>query len=393
MKITLVLSQPPGYSETFFRSKIKGLKANGHQVVLVTAATNKSFDLCAHIQHPKVYKNPIRQLLSMLLVFVGLLAYWTKVNRYINLERKDGTSFKRLIEKIYINASLLKLNADWIHFGFATMAIDRETAPKAIGAKLAVSFRGFDIEVFPLKNLDCYQRLWTHVDKVHSISDYLLEKAFDLGLSKSVDSEVIYPAVDLNLLNNIKDSSNTLGVKLKLLTIARLHWIKGIHDLIETAQYLKSKQIDFEWKVIGEGDQKHTERYAYHIYKAGLQKQVLLLGKLSHAETLEELSKTELYVQTSLSEGFCNAILEAQALGKLCLAYDAGALSENIQNNITGFLSPKGQPHLLAQKIIEVEQLSNQQKEQISQKAIQRVHDHFSLEQQKQEFSTFYNEI
>ena len=390
MKITLVLSQPPGYSETFFRSKIKGLKANGHQVVLVTAATNKSFDLCAHIQHPKVYKNPIRQLLSMLLVFVGLLAYWTKVNRYINLERKEGTSFKRLIEKIYINASLLKLNADWIHFGFATMALDRETVPKAIGAKLAVSFRGYDIEVFPLKNRDCYQSLWAHVYKVHSISNYLLEKAFDLGLSKSVDSEVIYPAVDFDFIKKIQLSNDILGVKLKLLTIARLHWIKGIDDLIETAQHLKSKQIDFEWKVIGEGDQKHTERHAYHIYKAGLQEQVLLLGKLSHAKTLKELSTTELYVQTSLSEGFCNAVLEAQALGKLCLAYDAGALSENIQNNITGFLSPKGQPHLLAQKIIEVEQLSNQQKEQISQKAIQRVHDHFSLEQQAKSFSEFY---
>ena len=371
MKITLVLSQPPGYSETFFRSKIKGLKANGHQVVLVTAATNKSFDLCAHIQHPKVYKNPIRQLLSMLLVFVGLLAYWTKVNRYINLERKEGTSFKRLIEKIYINASLLKLNADWIHFGFATMALDRETVPKAIGAKLAVSFRGYDIEVFPLKNRDCYQSLWTHVDKVHSISNYLLEKAFDLGLSKSVDSEVIYPAVDFDFIKKIQLSNDILGVKLKLLTIARLHWIKGIDDLIETAQHLKSKQIDFEWKVIGEGDQKHTERHAYHIYKAGLQEQVLLLGKLSHAKTLKELSTTELYVQTSLSEGFCNAVLEAQALGKLCLAYDAGALSENIQNNITGFLSPKGQPHLLAQKIIEVEQLSNQQKDSLRHMAAQ----------------------
>ncbi|GAA0764279.1 glycosyltransferase family 4 protein [Psychroflexus lacisalsi] len=390
MKITLVLSQPPGYSETFFRSKIKGLKANGHQVVLVTAATNKSFDLCAHIQHPRVYKNPIRQLLSMLLVFVGLLAYWTKVNRYINLERKEGTSFKRLIEKIYINASLLKLNANWIHFGFATMAIDRETVPKAIGAKLAVSFRGYDIEVFLLKNRDCYQRLWMHVDKVHSISNYLLEKAFDLGLSKSVDSEVIYPAIDFDFIKKIQLSSDTLGTKFKLLTIARLHWIKGIDDLIETAQHLKSKQIDFEWKVIGEGDQKHTERYAYHIYKADLQEQVLLLGKLSHAETLEELSKTEIYVQTSLSEGFCNAVLEAQALGKLCLAYDAGALSENIQNNTTGFLSPKGQPHLLAQKIIEVMQRSNHEKEQISQKAIQRVHDDFSLEQQAKSFSEFY---
>jgi len=390
MTIAIVLPQPPAYSETFFRSKIEGLIVNGHQLILVTAATNKTFDLCEHIQHPKVYKNPIRQLLSMLLVFVGLLPYWAKVNRYINLERKEGASFKRLIEKIYINVSLLKLNADWIHFGFATMAIDRETAPKAIGAKLAVSFRGYDIEVFPLKNLDCYQRLWTHVDKVHSISDYLLEKAFDLGLSKSVDSEVIYPAVDFDFIKKIQLSSDTLGTKFKLLTIARLHWIKGIDDLIETAQHLKSKQINFEWKVIGEGDQKHTERYAYHIYKAGLQKQVLLLGKLSHAETLKELSTTELYVQTSLSEGFCNAILEAQALGKLCLAYDAGALSENIQNNTTGFLSPKGQPHLIAQKIIEVEQLSRHEKEQLIQNSISRVKENFNINKQKREFNLFY---
>ena len=48
MTIALVLPQPPGYSETFFRSKIKGLQANGHQVILVTAATNKTFDLCEH---------------------------------------------------------------------------------------------------------------------------------------------------------------------------------------------------------------------------------------------------------------------------------------------------------------------------------------------------------
>jgi colanic acid/amylovoran biosynthesis glycosyltransferase len=328
--------------------------------------------------------------MTMLIVFLALLPYWARVNRYINLERKEGTSFKRLVEKIYINASLLKLNADWIHFGFATMAIDRKAVPKAIRAKLAVSFRGYDIEVFPLKNRDCYQRLWTHVDKVHSISNYLLEKAFDLGLSKLFDREVIYPAVDFDFIKKIQLSSDTSCVKLKLLTIARLNWIKGIDDLIETAQYLKSKQIDFEWKVIGEGDQKHTERYAYHIYKAGLQEQVLLLGKLSHAETLKELSKTELYVQTSLSEGFCNAVLEAQALGKLCLAYDAGALSENIQNNTTGFLSPKGQPHLLAQQIIEVNQLSRQEKEQISQKAVERVKKKFNINKQKREFNLFY---
>ena len=56
MRIGIVLSSPPGYSETFFRSKIKGLQEKGHQVLLVTAATKEKFNGCEHRFHPTVSK-------------------------------------------------------------------------------------------------------------------------------------------------------------------------------------------------------------------------------------------------------------------------------------------------------------------------------------------------
>jgi colanic acid/amylovoran biosynthesis glycosyltransferase len=386
MRIALLLPQPPGYSETFFRSKIKGLIDNGHQLVLVTAATNKTFDLCEHIQHPKVYKNPIRQLLSMLLVFIGLLSYWTKVNRYINLEQKEGTSFKRLVEKIYINASLLKLNADWIHFGFATMALDRETVPKAIGAKLAVSFRGYDIGVYPLDKPNCYSKLCKWVSKVHYISDDLYHKALNIGLSSSIPAQKIPPAINTNLFQSTKP--NATSSKPSFLTIGRLHWKKGFVEMLKALAELKTNGIDFQYKIIGEGND--YERIAYAAYRLGIQDKVEFLGKLEHEEVISRLQETDYYLQYSIQEGFCNAVLEAQAMGKLCIVSDAEGLSENVLDHQTGWVVPRGQSHLLAQKILEVMQKSNQQKEQISQKAIQRVHGHFSLEQQKQEFNLFY---
>ena len=46
MKIGLVLSSTPSYSETFFISKIKGLQKHGFEVVLFVNHTNNGFNLC-----------------------------------------------------------------------------------------------------------------------------------------------------------------------------------------------------------------------------------------------------------------------------------------------------------------------------------------------------------
>src|SRR5690606_33167127 len=133
----------------------------------------------------------------------------------------------QIFKKIYLNTHLLKANLDWLHFGFATMALGSETVAKAINAKMAVSFRGFDINVYPIKHPNCYQRLWKYVDKVHSISKYLLDKARGMGLSEDTLYTIITPAVKLDNLS-VPKSITTSSDHIKIVTIARLTWIKGL---------------------------------------------------------------------------------------------------------------------------------------------------------------------
>ncbi|WP_027136900.1 glycosyltransferase family 4 protein [Gaetbulibacter saemankumensis] len=388
MTIALILPAPPRYSETFFTSKIKGLQAHGYEVVLVTSATSDTFQGCKHVKHPKVHKSFFKQVLAFILVYISLLPHIKQVLSYCSLERANKTTFKRLVEKVYINASLLKLKADWVHFGFATMAIERELVAKSIGAKLAVSFRGYDINVYPLKNEDAYKLLWKNVDKVHSISNDLLQRAYALGLLETKPYQIITPAVNIKNLPVLR--KRELSAPLKMVTIARLHYIKGIDILLEAAAKLRDKQLDFIWEVIGSGDKQTEERYLYQRYRLGLETHVSFLGKLDHKSTLEALQSADLYVQTSLVEGFCNAVLESQSMGKLTIAFDKGGLRENILEEETGFLVKDLDAKAMANKIEHVLSLSDREKKTIQQAAIERVKTHFSLKQQQQAFVEFY---
>ncbi|MCB0464051.1 MAG: glycosyltransferase family 4 protein, partial [Aequorivita sp.] len=319
MKIGIVLSQTPGYSETFFNSKIKGLKNNGIDVRMYCQSKKNDFSLCPVTQSPIVSRNPLLQSWYFLKEFLLLLPHLPVVLRYIKLERMEGTGPFHILKKIYLNAHLLKAKLDWLHFGFATMALGSETVAKAISAKMAVSFRGFDINVYPLKHPNCYKMLWKHVDKVHSISHYLLNKAISMGLSVETPFAIITPAVQLDALPMPKTVTTSSEI-IKIVTIARLTWIKGLDVAIAAMEKLKGKGIKLTYYIIGEGDQNYTERYKFMVYELGLKEEVVFCGKLSHKETLEHLNTAHIYVQPSLNEGFCNAVLEAQALGKLTIA-------------------------------------------------------------------------
>jgi len=389
-KIGLVLSQPPGYSETFFQSKIKGLIAQGMEVALYCQKGDDDFKLCPVIISPAVSRNPIIQGFYFLKVYLQLLLHLRAVLKYVQLELKSGTTIFQLFKQVYLNSHLLSAKLDWLHFGFATQALGSETVAKAIGAKMAVSFRGFDIAVYPRKHPGCYKKLWKYVDKVHTISTYLLREAYSLGLSKNTPFERITPAVNLDLIHSESRMEVAASEEIQIVTIARLHYIKGIDLLIEAASLLKQKSLKFSWKVIGGGTKEYQERYQYHIYEKGLQKEVLLTGKLSHKETLKLLTSANLYVQPSLNEGFCNAVLEAQAMGTLTIASNTGGLPENIVDGKTGWLFESQSAESLARQIEWVLALNVTEKSQISTDAMKRVREVFNIEKQQREFFGFY---
>lgn len=389
MRIGIVLSQPPGYSETFFNSKIKGLIQNGHNVSLFCQNKTNDFDLCPVHVAPKKKINKIVQMFAIAYVFLGLLFNLTKVKKFIALEKNRGTSTKTILKKIYLNAQFFKSNLDWVHFGFATMALERELVPKAINAKLAVSFRGFDIAIYPLKHKNCYDLLWEQVDKVHTISDDLLQLAYGLGLSKEVDFQKITPAIDTGQFKSDDDLMTFDSHTIKILTVARLHWKKGLIDTLEALHLIKDKGISFSYTIVGEGDQQ--EELYFTLDQLDLNDHVTMLGKRSHDEVKALMASSHLYIQYSISEGFCNAVLEAQGMGLLCIVSDAEGLSENVLDGQTGCVIPKRDPLKLAQTIQDVIDYPADKKNGLRRNAIDRVRDEFNIKKQSEYFDQFYS--
>ena len=388
MKIGLVLSQSPTYSETFFNSKIKGLKEYGYSIVLYVQENNSSYKNSEVVVAPKVSKNKCIQLLRSVFVLVSLLFYFKRISKFISLERKSGHSRFQIFKNCYTNSHILKADLDWLHFGFTTMAIQSEHVAKSINAKMAVSCRGYDMDVYPTKHPNCYDLVWKNVDKVHAISKYMLAKANSYGLSELTPSVIIYPAVNPNSFKSIIRGTLIKETPLQFTTIARLHWIKGLDYTLQALSILKQKGLKFTYQIIGNGPEHKTLQDTAH--QLGLENVVSFRGAYSHEETLDTLNKTDIYIQYSLSEGFCNAVLEAQATGCLCVVSNGGALPENVLDEETGWVAPKQNPKALAETILRILDTDTNTLKAIRAKARNRVLEDFSIDKQIQSFIEFY---
>jgi colanic acid/amylovoran biosynthesis glycosyltransferase len=266
------------------------------------------------------------------------------------------------------------------------MALEKENLAQAIGAKMAVSFRGFDYYVYPLKHPHCYRKLFSKAARYHVLSESMKEGLVRQGISENKILKIT-PAIDIN---QFRTSNNPQPQQdLKIVTVARLHWIKGLEATLEALALVKQKGIRFQYTIIGDGPEK--ERLQFAAYQLGLTDTITFTGKLAPEEVKIALEQSDLYLQYSIQEGFCNAVLEAQAMGKLCIVSDAEGLAENVVDGWTGFVVPKRNPVSLCEKIVAVFQLSENKKAEIRNQAISRVRESFTIEKQLQEFIQFYD--
>lgn len=389
MKIGLVLPNLPAYSETFFRNKIMGLQQNGHEVILFVNSKPKTANYldCKIVHAPKLGGNKLKRAIgSLTQILKAIFVHPRKSLHLYKLNRKDGISFKENLKLIIANQFLLTEKLDWLHFGFGTMALGRENIAQVIGAKMAVSFRGFDYYVYPIKNKNCYNTLFSKEVKYHVLSDAMKKGLINKGVLKE-NIIKITPAIDIELFEKTELPNNKI---VQLTTVSRLHPIKGLDYILEALALLKQENISFHFSIMGDGSEK--ERLQFTVYQLGLLENVSFLGKLVPEQVKEELSKSDIYLQYSVQEGFCNAVLEAQAMGLLCIVSDAEGLSENVLDRQTGWVVAKRNPALLAEKIKEVSKLNKICKNDITDKAIQRIKNNFNIEKQTQKFVAFYKQ-
>nr|WP_237691525.1 glycosyltransferase family 4 protein [Mangrovimonas futianensis] len=199
---------------------------------------------------------------------------------------------------------------------------------------------------------------------------------------------VIPPAINTSFFNqepSKKEDYNPLSI----LTVARLHWIKGLEYTLEALALLKQAGLSFRYSIVGEGDQ--YARLVWAVHQLGLKEEVTFLGKQNQEQIKEAYQTHQVYLQYSIQEGFCNAVLEAQAMGLMCIVSDADGLKENVLDGETGWVVPKRQPHLLTKQLLDVVHMPKDIHDRIRNQAVIRIQKEFYLKRQQAAFVAFFN--
>jgi len=388
MRIALVLASVPGYSETFFRSKIDFLSGMPGWKVMVLAdrkATTPLLPEGIELHYGLGAWSGVT-FLKKLIQYVWA-AGPIKIVRLLAANRASGLGWRMNVSSLYRSIHLLSVRCDWLHFGFGTMAIGREHVAAVIGARMAVSFRGFDICIYPVKHPGCYRLTWTCTDRVHVISDDLRQAVLANGCPSSDQIIKITPAIDTHVFQPVRMPEGEPH-PWRMLTLARLHWKKGLEYTLEALAEVQRAGISFTYTVVGEGEE--YERLMFAVHQLGLSDRVIFAGKLPPEAVRELLRSTDLYLQYSIQEGFCNAVLEAQAMGCLCVVSDAEGLAENVLHGVTGWVVPRRQAARLADQIVAICHSAQAARAEMVQRAAKRISGEFSLDRQRQEFVSFY---
>jgi glycosyltransferase involved in cell wall biosynthesis len=99
--------------------------------------------------------------------------------------------------------------------------------------------------------------------------------------------------------------------------------------------------------IIGDGPDLHKLR----VLAERLDADILWLGLLSNDDLPEVLATYRYFLLPSLWEGMPKALLEAMAMGLICIGNNALGINEVIKDGLTGYLSPSPCPDDIATTI------------------------------------------
>lgn len=233
---------------------------------------------------------------------------------------------------------LLDYDPDLVHLLTAQTYARIKPVLGNLKVRLVVSFRGFDLNVFPYQsesNLTLIREIFQRADCLHFISDDLRRKAVFLGadVNKTV---VIRRSFDVDVRSELVLDERVHSDTSLIVTVGRLVWEKGYIYALKALSLLKARGYRFSYAIVGEGIDR--DMLVHHIKRFGLEDEVRLLGELDRDSVFKLLSKASIYLQPSISEGLCNAVMEASFYKVPVVAFATGGIPEVVLDGETGLL-------------------------------------------------------
>jgi colanic acid/amylovoran biosynthesis glycosyltransferase len=183
--------------------------------------------------------------------------------------------------------------------------------------------------------------------------------AGECGVGARSRMHVIRCGVDLARFRPADQAGRSAGAPvtgtapaLSIVTVGTLHEVKGQAHLIEACRRLVAEGVDVRCELIGDGPDR--DALAAQIQAAGLDGTVHLAGVLTHDRLAERIRAADVLVAPSVPsrdgrrEGLPVVLMEAMASGLAVVASDLSGIPELVEDEVTGLLTPPGDPAALA---------------------------------------------
>lgn len=130
---------------------------------------------------------------------------------------------------------------------------------------------------------------------------------------------------------------------LRLISVGRVVYLKGLHVLLQALHYLKEINCYFHLSIVGPLDQEYGKLLRQNVQVLGLEEDIEFLGPVQHGKELYRLLRqSEIFVLPSFTEGSPKTIPEALSQGLVVVASNVGSLSRILGDGEAGFLLPPG---------------------------------------------------
>jgi len=213
------------------------------------------------------------------------------------------------------------------------------------------------------------------------------------GIKKSVIHNCINAKTINKITSNWSEIKKKLGVDDRTIVLTNIGYFneqKAQEFLIQSIKIVVDRIPQVKLIIVGWGPLEKKLREL--VKKLKIEGNVIFAGKRQHEEVFEILSITDLFVLSSLWEGFGLVIGEAMAMGKPVVATETDGSQVLVVENETGLLVPPGDLRALAVAIISLIR-DPERRVKMGELGRIRVTTLFSPEKFIQAHESFYQDI
>lgn len=164
--------------------------------------------------------------------------------------------------------------------------------------------------------------------------------------------------------------------------ICRVSNGKHVPETIDAFNKVHKLYPEWRLQIIGNGDQ--FEECVHKVAEMNTHDCIELLGWIPHDEISKYISKWDVAILPSDTEGLPNTLIECMGMGVPCLATAVGAIPNIIDDSINGWILPNTDEQTIYDSIIKV--ITDQNRKSISEEAYQTIKARYSFGSAKQQF-------